>query len=482
MDSNCGVWAPNLTHDPVSGLFYVAYSVVSSTSAEYFDVDNYVVTAPAIEGPWSEPAYLSSVGFDPAFLHDTDGRHWVVALEWDPRDGYEHPGAIVLEEYDAEQRRVIGPSRQIHRGATDRGCLEGPTLCRKDDWYYLIAAEGGTGFGHGVTVARSRAIAGPYEPGPVNPILTSNPRPYYGRNDHDYLRPHLFNPAAPLQKAGHGTLVDTPTGRWYLAHLCARPLEQQRQSILGRETAIQQIEWTPDGWPQLLGGGTMPALDVPEPTASTAAGAAAGGEIHLRDDFDGDAIDQRFSTLRRAPGPGWLTLGARAGALTLRGGHALTSRFEVSLVATQLQDFVAAATTRVEVDPTHFSQSAGLVVFYDNDNFVYLRRYASQSLGSPALGIVVVRAGHKEELLLDRRAIGPGPVTMRARIDHADVQFEAAAGDEALRPIGPVLDISFLGDEATRGFTGTMIGISCVDAFRRELSAHFDYFDLRCGA
>ena len=71
---------------------------------------------------------------------------------------------------------------------------------------------------------------------------------------------------------------------------------------------------------------------------------------------------------------------------------------------------------------------------------------------------------------------------MRARIDHADVQFEAAAGDEALRPIGPVLDISFLGDEATRGFTGTMIGISCVDAFRRELSAHFDYFDLRCGA
>src|SRR6476620_2329582 len=168
IDANCGVWAPNLTHDAAAGLFYLAYSVVHSTTADYFDVDNYVVTAPDITGPWSEPTYLSSVGFDPSFLHDDDGRHWIAALEWDPRDGYEHPGAIVLEEYDTDQRRLVGPATRIHRGSTDRGCLEGPNLYRRDGWYYLIAAEGGTGFGHGVTVARSRDIAGPYEPGPVN--------------------------------------------------------------------------------------------------------------------------------------------------------------------------------------------------------------------------------------------------------------------------------------------------------------------------
>ena len=79
----------------------MAYSLVRSTTADYFDVDNFVVTAPDIAGPWSAPAYLSSVGFDPSFFHDDDGRHWVVTLEWDPRDGYQHPGAIVLEEFDA---------------------------------------------------------------------------------------------------------------------------------------------------------------------------------------------------------------------------------------------------------------------------------------------------------------------------------------------------------------------------------------------
>ena len=89
--------------------------MVRSTTADYFDVDNFVVTATDIAGPWSEPAYLSSVGFDPSFLHDDDGRHWVVTLEWDPRDGYQHPGAIVLEEFDAEQRAA---GRSGHGGST----------------------------------------------------------------------------------------------------------------------------------------------------------------------------------------------------------------------------------------------------------------------------------------------------------------------------------------------------------------------------
>jgi xylan 1,4-beta-xylosidase len=148
-------------------------------------------------------------------------------LEWDPRDGYEHPGAIVLEEFDAERLELCGgPGTRIYRGGTDRGCLEAPHLYRRNGFYYLMAAEGGTGYGHGVTLARSRDIAGPYQPGPVNPFLTSNPAPYFGRNDREFLRPQLYNAYADLQKAGHGCLVDTPAGEWYVAHLCARPLER----------------------------------------------------------------------------------------------------------------------------------------------------------------------------------------------------------------------------------------------------------------
>jgi xylan 1,4-beta-xylosidase len=473
VDSNAGVWAPCLTF--TGELFYLAYSVVHSTTADYFDADNFVVTAPAIEGPWSAPVYLSSVGFDPSFFHDDDGRHWVVTLEWDPREGYEHPGAIVLDEFDPDAQRLCGPTRRIYRGGSDRGCLEGPHLYKRDGCYYLMAAEGGTGYGHGVTLARSRDIAGPYQPAPVNPFLTSNPAPYFGRNDHDFLRPGLFNPGAELQKAGHGCLVDTPTGEWYVAHLCARPVRPDHRSVLGRETAIQKVEWTGDGWLRLTTGDTMarfatPALIGSKPDDERPADG-------FRDDFDGPAIDRRFSTLRRPFGTSWASLDRRPGALSLTGGEALTSRFDVSLVTTPLTAFHALAETRVSFAPRHFSHSAGLVVFYDNENFVYLRRYHSESLRSPALGIVLVEHALKRELLLDRVSVPDGDVVMRVRLNDGSLRFYWRRPDDAaFGPIGPVIDATYMSDEATLGFTGTTIGVACVDSYRRDAVAHFNYF------
>ena len=396
--SHEGIWAPCLTFSRSEGLFYLAYSLVHSTTADYFDVDNFLVTASDIHGPWSRPVYLNSIGFDPSFFHDDDGRHWLLTLEWDPRDGYEHPGAIVLEEFDAEHQELSGPTTRIYRGGTNRGCLEAPHLYRRNRFYYLMAAEGGTGYGHGVTLARSREIAGPYQPGPVNPFLTSNPAPHFGRNDHDFLRPQLYNPYADLQKAGHGSLVDTPAGEWYVAHLCARPLEPDHKSVLGRETAIQKVEWTEDGWLRLTTGGTLARLLTPGLSGKAYSDQPSDQE-RLRDDFDGPAIDLRFSTLRRPLAEEWASLSRRQGALSIRGGEALTSRFDVSLVATQLQEFDAVAETQVSVTPRHFSHSAGLAVFYDEKNFAYLRLYSSESLRSTALGIVLLRAGTKQELL-----------------------------------------------------------------------------------
>jgi xylan 1,4-beta-xylosidase len=480
--SHEGIWAPCLTFSRSEGLFYLAYSLVHSTTADYFDVDNFLVTASDIHGPWSRPVYLNSIGFDPSFFHDDDGRHWLLTLEWDPRDGYEHPGAIVLEEFDAEHQELCGPTTRIYRGGTDRGCLEAPHLYRRKGFYYLMAAEGGTGYGHGVTLARSRDIAGPYQPGPVNPFLTSNPAPHFGRNDHDFLRPQLYNPYADLQKAGHGCLVDTPTGEWYVAHLCARPLEPDHRSVLGRETAIQKVEWTEDGWLRLTTGGTLAQLLTP----------GLSGKAHsdppiehegLRDDFDGGAIDARFSTLRRPLTEDWASLSHRQGALSLKGGEALTSRFDVSLVATQLQAFDAVAETQVSLTPRHFSQSAGLVVIYDEKNLAYLRLYSSESLHSTALGIVLVKAGTKQELLADRVAIDTAEVVLHVRVRHGTLQFGwRMPGEVVLRDIGPEIDVTYMSDETTRGFTGTMIGMACVDAYRRDAIADFEYFDLQNGS
>ena len=484
-----GIWAPCLTYSEPERLFYLTYSLVLSTATDYFDVDNFLVTAGDVRGPWSEPVYLNSLGFDPSFFHDEDGRHWLVTLEWDPREGYEHPGAIVLEEYDADRHALCGPSTRIFRGATDRGCLEGPHLYRRNGFYYLMAAEGGTGFGHGVTLARSVDITGPYEAGPVNPFLTSNPAPHFGRNDRDYLRSELYNPYAELQKAGHGCLVDTPAGEWYVAHLCARPLEPARRSMLGRETAIQQVEWTDDGWLRLTtaDAGT-PGRQVRTRrcglSLSTAPSTGSGRIAHerIRDEFDGSEIDRRFSTLRRPWHQNWVFLDHDQKALGIRGGHALTSRFDVSLVATQLQDLDAVAETQVRVEPAHFSQSAGLVAFYDDKNFAYLRLYRSESLCSNALGIVLVENGAKQELLGDRIAVHTDEVVLQLSLQHGTLRFRWRwPGEESVRDIGPKIDASHLSDETTRGFTGTMIGMTCVDSFRRDLVARFAYFDLQHG-
>jgi xylan 1,4-beta-xylosidase len=238
--------------------------------------------------------------------------------------------------------------------------------------------------------------------------------------------------------------------------------------VLGRETAIQRVEWNEDGWLALAGGGTVARLGDGRDRAPE----------RVRDDFEGPAVDRRLSTLRRPAGD-WADLRTRPGSLTLRGGDNLTSRFDVSLVATQLQDFAAVAQTRVAVRPRHFSHSAGLVVFYDEKHFAYLRVYRSESLGGTAVGIVLMQDRAKRELLLDRAPVEADEVVLEARLDSGRLRFAWGAEPEALRPIGPVLDATFMSDEATGGFTGTMVGLACVDAYRKDLLARFDWFDLR---
>jgi xylan 1,4-beta-xylosidase len=470
-----GVWAPSLSHDPVSGSFHVVFSVMRNQTGEQFDVSNSLVTAPDVRGPWSEPVYLNSVGFDASLFHDDDGRTWLVTLEWDPREGYQHPGAIVLEEYDPSAQALVGPARRISRGATDRGCLEAPNLYKRDGWYFLMTAEGGTGFGHCVALARSRSIEGPYEPAPRGPVLTSHPARFYGRDDRDFLKPHLANPAAEVQKAGHGSLVETPDGEWYVAHLSSRPLPGTTRSVLGRETSLQKVRWTDDGWLELASGGALARATTPAPTGTDPAPAPPAT---VQDDFDGPALGAHLSSLRVPASPDWADLTARPGFLRLRGRDSLFSRFDVSLVAARLQAFRATATTTVEFSPEHFSHAAGLTVFYDDANWFYLRVYLSESLGCPALGILEAEGGQRREHVLSRVPLPGGPVVLCADVDAGAVQFSWCRPGATPTPIGPLLDCSRLADEVVRGFTGTMVGITCQDAFRRTAWADFDHFRL----
>ena len=166
---SCGIWAPCLSY--ADGLFWLIYTDVKRFGSSSFggaggaslrDYHNYLVTCPTIDGDWSDPVYMNSSGFDPSLFHDDDGRKYFVNMLWDYRPGHNRFAGIVLQEYSVQQRKLIGERVNIFKG-TSIGFTEAPHLYKRNGWYYLMTAEGGTGWGHAVTLARSRSIAGPYE-------------------------------------------------------------------------------------------------------------------------------------------------------------------------------------------------------------------------------------------------------------------------------------------------------------------------------
>ncbi|RME73133.1 MAG: glycoside hydrolase family 43 protein, partial [Verrucomicrobia bacterium] len=469
-----GVWAPCLSYDKRSGLFYLVYTIVYGMNGRHFDLDNFIVTAPDIRGPWSEPRYVNSTGFDPSLFHDDDGQKWVVNLEWETRDGYEHPGWIVLQKWSVEQERLVGRPKRISRGATDRGCLEAPHLYKHGGYYYLMTAEGGTGYGHAVAMARSRTIEGPYEPDPAGPLITSHVAAFDERGVDDSPKLHRFQPGLELQKAGHGSLVETGNGEWYVAHLCARPLLPDPVCILGRETALQKCVWTEDGWLRMAEGGPLAAVETPAPDLPE----HPFPSMPVRDDFDEGVLGIQYQTYRVPADSSWLSFD-RPGYLRMRGRGSIFSPRQMSLVARRLQAFRVRVETGVEFEPWHVRQSAGLTAFYSAMNFYYLRIYHSESLGVRCLGIMKGDLGRKSELRDARVPIEGWPrVYLRFILDHRELQFFYSSDGVEWKKIGPVLDATILSDEyGFQKFTGAFAGLFVQDLHTQELWADFDYFD-----
>jgi xylan 1,4-beta-xylosidase len=453
-----GVWAPSLSF--ADGKFWLVHTNVRNTGMgrPFKDLEIFLTTAPDILGPWSEPVELNSVGFDPSLFHDEDGRKWLVNLEWDFRKNHQRFAGIVVQEYDPQQRRLVGPQTKI---LEKPGVLiEGPNIYKQDGWYYLMLAEGGTGWNHGIAMARAKKILGPYELDPQKSLLTS-------RDDAKLT----------LQKAGHGEIVQTPSGEWYLAHLASRPLGEgdQRRCVLGRETCLQKVEWR-DGWLRLATGGTKPQLEISAPKNLPSYPWPAPPE---RDHFDSEKLDLRWSSLRVPPDESWLSLKARPGWLRLRGRDSQHSLFDQSLVARRVQHFKFTAETCLEFSPENFTQSAGLICYYDTRTHFYLRVTHDDARGK-ILGVTLTDDGAYDELTDSEIVINDWKqIFLRVEVDFQKLQFSASPDGKNWRKIGPVLDATKLSDDYGAGlhFTGAMVGLCAQDVGGGKLNADFDYFD-----
>ncbi|HBE77184.1 MAG TPA: glycoside hydrolase 43 family protein [Firmicutes bacterium] len=450
-----GIWAPCLSY--ANGIYYLIYTDVKSFSGIFRDTHNYLLTTTDIRGDWSDPVYLNSSGFDPSLFHDNDGRKWLLNMVTDHRQGKKVHAGILLQEYSPAEKSLVGPVYKIFSG-TELDYVEAPHLYKKNGYYYLITAEGGTGLGHAVTLARSKSLTGPYDLAPGNPILTSK--------DDSIL---------PLQKAGHASLVETQTGEWYMVHLCGRPLPARGRFNLGRETGIQKVVWTEDGWLTLATGGNHPTLETVAPDLP---------EYRFqpqpdRDDFESPDLNIHLQTLRIPLNEEFMTLKERPGFLRLRGSESLSSKHHQTLVARRQQAFCYTATTCLEFDPQNHQQMAGLICFYNTDNFYYLRVTHNEEQGK-CLGIIANDCNKFSEPLTRDYAIKEWQrCYLRAKVDYDRLQFYFAKDETSWQPIGPVLDASTLSDENSLfgwAFTGAFVGLCCQDLSGRRRYADFDFF------
>lgn len=468
-----GVWAPDLSY--YDGKFYLVYTDVKVTDGSYKDCINYLITSDSITGPWSDPITLNTAGFDASLFHDDDGRKYLVNQYWDPRS-FHHPFyGIMCTEYSEAEKRLIGKPWVLYKGTLDR-FTEGPHIYKKDGEYYLFVAQGGTVYAHQERVARASSLHDVFVTQPGEPFLTTLDAPFH-----------------PIQKAGHGSLVETKSGEWYFAHLMGRPLHHDTESVaevrgwcpLGRETGIQKVIWDDDGWPHIVGGhkGQVEVNGWQSITSLSGAEIQQETLVCRKDDFDTEELSPDFQTLRVPLDEKTLSLKDRKGHLRLYGRQSLASTFLQAHVARRWQSFTFDAETKLCYRPETIQQSAGLTCYYNTKNWSCIQVIWNEKAGR-AIDVIWTDLGKTFSLYKEK----PVPVPDSAEYVYFKVQvrgityrylysFDGTDWEET--PY--VFDSAKLSDEYIKAvydaaFTGAFVGMVSVDGTGTCIPADFDYF------
>lgn len=304
-------------------------------------------------------------------------------------------------------------------------------------------------------MARSKNIWGPYEISPYHPLITA------------------WQKDTILKKSGHGNFVETDDG-WYLVHLCARYLNEQEVSVLGRETSLQKIEWIND-WPRMVQGDCTPLVEVEAP-----------GETVNRD------LENKYYTNFKNidfVNEGWLSLRTKFedkvnlvdAGLELKGNDSLTSLFDQSLIARRWTSFDFVAGTTLCFKPYHYNQTAGLSCFYNTKAFHYLYVGYDEVKKQRIINILTNDNFNFNEPLEGNYIYVNDDVkriSLKVMVKQDKIQFYYACDDSKFEVVGPVLDASILSDEHVSGwtYTGAVIAISAVDNFNKDTKAVFSEF------
>lgn len=348
LEGGRGYWAPDISY--FEGRFYITatYRLNEGGIPQRLQM---VTSSEKPEGPYCEPVFLDEDGIDPSIFTDLDGKRYMLL----------NRGARIFE-ISKDGREILSEPKLLWYGENKKAS-EGPHMLYKDGYYYLFMAEGGTGMGHRITVARSRALMGVYEACPYNPILRQ------------------WDEKRQLQCCGHGMPVETPEGDWYMVYLCNRP-GFAGYAVLGRETALDPITWTADGWP-LVNSLRGPSDLQRKPQCGNS---AAKGEAGRKSKWSGagttaqepDVIDPEngiwgdWSTIRGfVPG----TFAGEGEEIRIRGnGIDLNTLDYNSVLLKHQREFCFEVSCRVAVEENAdcADWDAGLTCYYDENSYLKL--------------------------------------------------------------------------------------------------------------
>ncbi len=466
LEGGRGYWAPDISYD--NGTFYITATLRLNDGGPVYR-RQMVVTASRPEGPYGKPVFLEEDGIDPSIFHE-DGRHYMLL----------NRGARIFE-ISADGSKQLSEAKLLYYGDQKRA-PEGPHLLKKDGFYYLFMAEGGTGTGHRITVMRSRELMGLYEPCPYNPIMRQE------------------DPQAGIQRAGHGKPVLAADGQWYMVYLCGRCLEG-KWGMLGRETALDPVTWTADGWP-IVNGLQGPSVLQKKPGLGEAAAPqkkpgpgeaaapqkkpelqeAAGEDEKLRnggiwrDDFRGPKLSGEWMTPREPEQDGICFSGGR---LFLKGSRFPLSRVEARNILLRRQTaFDFDAWTEIESLKLGPGQEIGLTCYYDENTWVCFG-----AVGAEGAAELMV----KEHIGDEDRVFWAGEISLkqplRLGVETRGLTrrflYRTEAGE--LRPVCTLENVYYLCSEGLKKgkrFTGAMVGLY-VYAGDQDCLGVFRYFEYR---
>jgi len=436
-----GIYAPTIRFH--NGRYYMITTNVSQ-------IGNFYVIAENPAGPWSNLIALPEiVGIDPSFFFDDDGKAYIVHNGVPPGNKPLYPGhrALYLFPFDVNSGKVSGPGKMIVNGGTDPAknpvWIEGPHIFKRNGFYYLIAAEGGTAEQHSEVVFRSRSVDGPYESYSGNPILTQRTLPP--------SRPD------PITSTGHADFVETQNGEWWAVFLGCETYEDDFYNT-GRQTFLLPVKWV-DGWPVILDADKVVPRVVTRPKLplQTAGIQPMTGPFHWTADFTSTRLPYSLNTLRTPTGK-WWSMDATEAALFLEPRpEDLDSTHDPSLVARRQQHANFSSSVQVRFGENDKPSDAGLVAFQNETHSFFLGVHLSAQ-GQRTI-FLERRNDEVSQVASASLPANAHDVTLRVEGAGARYGFYYRIGSEAWVHLGGDQDGTILSTKKAGGFVGAYIGL-----------------------